>query len=96
MPLLISTFADMPPDRPSSASKLLGDDADRLDRFERRDVRGDVRQPEVVRDGAFDADRVGVLRRAVGAEDEAARRIHRDRMHVLRRRDAGDMTNRFW
>ena len=64
-------------------------DADRLDGLERRDVRGDVRQPQVVRDRAFDADRVGVPRRAVRAEDQAARRVDGDRMHVLRRRDAG-------
>ena len=62
--------------------------ADRFDRFERGHVRGDVRQPQIVRDGAFDADRIRIARRAVRAEREPARRVHRDGMHVLGRRDA--------
>ena len=67
-----------------------GDDADRLDRLERRDVGGHVRQPQVVRDRAFDADGVGVLGGAAGAEDQAAGGVDRDRVHVLRRRHARD------
>ena len=66
-----------------------GGHADRFDRLERRDVGGDVRQPEVVRDRALDADRVRVARRAVRAERQAARRVDRHRVHVLGRRDAG-------
>ena len=64
--------------------------ADRFDGFERRNIRRDVRQPQVVRNGAFDANGVGVAGRAVRAERQTARRVDGHRVHVLRRRDARD------
>ena len=67
-----------------------GDDADGVDGLQRRHVRRDVRQPEVVRNGPFDPDGVGVARRSVRIEAQAARGVHRHRVHVLRRGDAGN------
>ena len=79
-----------PPRQPLISVERAGGHADRFDGLERRDVRGDVRQPEIVRDRPLDADRVRVACRAVRAERKAARGVDRHRVHVLGRRDARD------
>ena len=85
---------DLRVDRRAAGQTLLrveavGDDVDRFERFQRRNVGGDVRQPDVGRADAVDADVVRAAARAVHVEDERARGIGRHRVRFRRRREPG-------
>ena len=85
---------DLRVDRRAAGQTLLGveavgDDVDRFERFERRNVGGDVRQPDVGRADAVDADVVRAAARAVDVEHQRARGIGRHRVRLRRRREPG-------
>ena len=91
---VVRAALDLHVDRGSAGEPLLrveavGDDVDGLERFERRDVGGHVRQPDVRRAHAVDADVVRAAGRAIHVEHQRARRIRRDRVRFGRRREAG-------
>ena len=90
VPDLVTTVLAAPPAMPRSASKLLDDDVDRLDRLGRRDVARVVRQPDVDRHRAVDAGGVAVRLDAVHpGPQRAARRVDLGVLELGGRR-AGD------
>ena len=85
---------DLHVDGGSAGKTLLGVEAaghhvDRLERFERGDVGRHVRQPDVGRAHAVDADVVRAAARAVDVEHEGTRRVGRHRVRLRRWSESG-------
>ena len=90
---IVRAALDLDVDGGSTREPLLGveaarHDVDGLQRFERRDVRRHVRQPDVGGAHAVDPDVVGAAAGAVDVEHQRARRIGGHRVCLSRRREA--------
>ena len=88
----VGAALDLRVDRRAAGQALLrveavGDHVDGFERFERWHVGRDVRQPDIGRADAVDADVVRAAAGAVDVEDQRARRIGRHRVRFRRRRE---------